>query len=366
MDDVVVISDPVEARLLVAEPGQAVRVGLVAPLSGTRGMLGPAVLTCAELAAAEINMAGGLLGQAIEFVLVDAGQSARAVVAEVAGLVGDGAISALIGTHTSDVRGDVIRAVAARVPYVYTTHSEGGETSPGTYMAGATPDQLRPPLTYLAQTRRAQRWAYISNDDVTHHRATPFARRYLKEAGADLVAARHVPSVTDPQPLLDLLSAAKVDAVLLLLVGRDLVTFNRAFTASGMDRLMPRLSITLEENGLLGIGGDETGELYAVHQFFWTLPTDDACAFVERYTARYGPEAPVPGSHAEATYTALHLLTALARRAGSLRTSELDAVADGTTFNSGRGTLMMRNRHLDQSVHLARANQLEFDVIRSF
>jgi urea transport system substrate-binding protein len=366
VDDVVVIRDPLEARLLVAEPGQAVRVGLLVPLSGTRGMLGPAILTCAQLAAAEINTAGGLLGQAIEFVLVDSGKPARTAIAEVAGLVRDGAISALIGTHSSDVRGEVIRAVAARIPYIYARHSEGGQTSPGTYMAGATPDQLRPPLTYLAQTRRARRWAFISNDEVSHHRAKPLARRYLQEAGASLVAARHLPSVTDPQPLLDLLSAAKVDAVLLLLVGRDLVTFNQAFTASGMDRLMPRLSITLEENGLLGIGGDETGELYAVHQFFATLPTDAACAFVERYTARYGPEAPVPGSHAEATYTAVHLLTALARRAGSLRTSEMDAVADGTTFNSGRGTIRIRNRHLDQKVHLARANQLEFDVIRSF
>ena len=65
MDDVVVISDLLEARLLAAEPGQTVRVAVAVSQSGKCGMFGPPALACAKLAAAEINVGGGLLGHLI-------------------------------------------------------------------------------------------------------------------------------------------------------------------------------------------------------------------------------------------------------------------------------------------------------------
>ncbi|MEV8513531.1 hypothetical protein [Dactylosporangium sp. NPDC051484] len=48
MNEVRVVFDPLEARLLPAEPGRAVRVALAVPTSGTLGMLAPAVLNCAS------------------------------------------------------------------------------------------------------------------------------------------------------------------------------------------------------------------------------------------------------------------------------------------------------------------------------
>jgi len=110
-DDVTMITDPMEARLLAPEAHRVVRVGLIVPTSGTLGMIAPAALNCAALAAAEVNRAGGILGRRVELVVIDGGGPPSAVAAGVAGLVRDAAVTALVGTHASDVRVATTRAV---------------------------------------------------------------------------------------------------------------------------------------------------------------------------------------------------------------------------------------------------------------
>jgi ABC-type branched-subunit amino acid transport system substrate-binding protein len=367
VDEVRVIRDPLEARLLPPEPGRAVRVALAVPTSGTLGMMAPAVLNCARLAVAELNAAGGLLGLPIEVVLVDAGRAPKTVAAELAALVREGAVSAVVGTHASDVRVAAVRDLRGRVPYVFTPPYEGGERAPGVFLLGETPArQLRPALDWLVRHRRARRWALIGNDYVWPRMLHHAAVAYLRDAQAQVVAARYVPfGALDPAPLLDLLHRRRADAVLLTLVGSDLAAFNRAYTSSRLAPV-PRLCAALEENGLLATDGDATGELYAAMGYFGTVTTDAALGFLERYTHRYGWQAPVVNGHAEASYDGMRLLAALAERAGSLHPAALDATAEGTTFAGGRGPLTLRARHVDQPVYLARADGLDFDVLHAF
>jgi hypothetical protein len=121
------------------------------------------------------------------------------------------------------------------------------------------------------------------------------ARAYLRALGAGVVAERYVPRGRfDVEPLLSAIAATRADAVLLTLVGSDLVEFNRAFAHSPLAQRVLRLCPALEENGLLGVGGDATGELYATMGYFASVATDAGLDFVARYAARFGPLAPVP------------------------------------------------------------------------
>ncbi len=344
------------------------RVALVVPASGTLGMIGPGALNCATLAADEINDAGGLLGRAVELRPVDGGRSAVEVAAEVRTLVRTGTVQAVVGVHPSDVRMALVPAICGTVPYVYTPPYEGGEQAPGVYLAGETPNrQLLPALTWLAQRSRGRHWFLLGNDYVWPRRVHAAARRYLRALGTVVVGERFVPRGTiDPLPLVDEIAATRADAVLLTLIGRDLVLFNRAFAGSALAHRVLRLCPALEENGLLGVGGDGTGELYATMGYFSSVATDSSLAFVSRYTGRFGPHAPVPGGHGEGCYDGMRLLAALVARAESLATPAVDAAADGTTVEGGRGRLAVRGRHVDAPVYLARADGLDLDVIASF
>lgn len=144
--------DPLEARLL---PSGSIRIGLIVPVSGVLGLMGPCAINCAVLASEEVNARGGVLGRPVELVLIDGGRPAGQVAAEVAGLVRSGTVQGVAGAHASDVRVAVVAAIAGRVPFVYAPPYEGGGRAPGVYFLGETPDrQLAPGIERLAGPRR--------------------------------------------------------------------------------------------------------------------------------------------------------------------------------------------------------------------
>ncbi|WP_214411962.1 substrate-binding domain-containing protein [Sphaerisporangium fuscum] len=361
-EPVTVVIDPLEAHLLRAD---TLRVGLVVPVSGVLGLLGPCAINCAMLAAAEVNTAGGVLGRPIELVLVDGGRPPAQVAGEVAGLVRAGAVQGLVGTHASHVRVAIEHSLRGAAPFVYTPPYEGGARSPGVYFLGEpASDQIVPGLDWLIDHRRARRWFLLGNDYVWPRLVHASARRHLRARSAVVVGERLVPSGTAAvAPLVEELAAARPDAVLLNLIGSDLVAFNRAFAASGLG--CARLCGALEEHGLLAVGGDSTGELYAAMGYFGGIATDANLSLGERYTRRFGPAAPLLNGHGHGCYEGVLMLAALIRRAGGTAVPAIEAAADGTSVTSGRGLVTLDGGHVRKRVYVGRADGLDFDVVTS-
>ncbi|MFI6477467.1 substrate-binding domain-containing protein [Nonomuraea sp. NPDC050663] len=350
------IVDPLEARLL---PSSAVRIGLIVPVSGVLGLVGPCAINCALLAAEEVN-GRGLLGRRVELVLVDGGRSPREVAAEVGALVASGTIQALAGTHASDVRVAVVELLRGRVPFVYAPPYEGGGHARGLYFLGETPvRQLRPAIEWLRARRRTRRWFLLGNDYVWPRLVNGAIRGYLDQ----VVGESYVPHGAAVAAV-EAVRAARPDAILLTLIGSDLVRFNRAFVREGL--AVPRLCAALEEHGLLGMGGDETGELFASMGYFHGLDTDAGLSFAERYAGRFGPHAPLLNAHGHGCYEAVMMLASLITRAGSLDVDAIDRHADGATITSARGELTLVDRQVRQPVHLGRADGLSFFLEKPF
>jgi len=135
---------------LAAESGADFVVGLLVPINGSAGIWGPSSIACAQLAQAEINAAGGVLERRIRLRVIDSSDEALEVGSVTAELMHSGAIDAIVGMHTSQVRQRVLRDVARQIPYVYTPLYEGGERTPGVFALGETPEQqLRPAIEHL-------------------------------------------------------------------------------------------------------------------------------------------------------------------------------------------------------------------------
>ncbi|MQA82413.1 MAG: ABC transporter substrate-binding protein [Streptosporangiales bacterium] len=365
------LRDP--AELLVGGPDRhALRVGLLVPVSGTLGLVGPAAIDCAVLATEEVNAAGGVGGRPLELVLVDAGRAPAEVARETGTLLDAGLVEVLAGVHASDVHRAVEHAVAGRAPYVFTPPHEGGARRAGVVLMGESPtEQLAPPVRWLTAHRRARRWALVGNDYIWPRAMHGAARRLLRDAGADVVLERLVPlGQVDPGPLIDALRRHRADALLLSLVGRDLVVFNRTFRHAGMGDTVVRLSGALEENGLLAAGGDESGELYATMRSFATMRDERQVALHERHRARFGAQAPVVGAYAEGCYDGLHLTAALGA-AGATRVADVTRVAgrllSGTTDRQVRRAWAAAPLGPPpRRVHLARADGFDLSVVASF
>jgi ABC-type branched-subunit amino acid transport system substrate-binding protein len=341
-------------------------MALVVPLQGPAGIFGPSCESCATLAMEEINAEGGVLGRELNLVPVDGGSAPTTVATEVDALIRAGAVEAVTGWHISAVREVIAPVIGGRVPYAYTALYEGGERRPGVFMTGETPDQqLGPALEWFASSVGVRRWTIVGDDYVWPRSSARAAHRFLRQLGGTVCDEMYVPlGTTDFSAVLHRVEASGCEAVLMLLIGQDAVEFNRAFSAWGLDRDVLRFSSLIDENVLLASGGDNTRGLMTSAGYFEDLATTSGLDFAATYFRRFGPDAPVLNSLGESCYEGVRLLVELMRRAASPDVLPMTSVAEGLSYESPRGTVELRDRHLRQAVFLAVADGLSWDVIQ--
>lgn len=350
---------------LIARREGVLNIALVIPLQGPAGLFGPSCEACAQLAVEEANASDGVLGREVRLIVVDGGQAPSRVADEVETLIDAGAVDAVTGWHISAVREVLAPRIDARIPYVYTALYEGGEHRPGVFLTGETPNrQLWPSLRWFDRNVGIRRWAIVGNDYVWPRMSALSAKTFLREEGGIVCDEMFVPlGTTDFGSVLRRIENSQCDGVLMLLIGDDAVAFNREFVATGLDRDLIRFSSLIDENVLLASGSENTRGLMTAAGFFDDLPTASGLDFAAQYSQRFGSDAPVLNSLGESCYEGIRMIVELMRRAGSSRTDPICAIAEGTTYESPRGTVEVRAGHLKQSVFLAAADGLQWDVL---
>jgi urea transport system substrate-binding protein len=345
-----------------ARPRAPLRVGLFVPTSGAAGIWGPSTIACAQLAADELNRAGGLNGREICLLTIDAASENPDLIPATSRLLADHTIDAVVGMHLSSVRKTLLPLLGGRLPYIYTPLYEGGERHAGVYTIGETPaHQLAPALVALSESRSPTRWALIGNDYVWPRVSHGYARDTLARLGCEVVhESFHPLGCNDYEPTVDALERSGAQAVLLSLIGQDAIDFNRAFAARRLAGRLRRLSCAIEENELLAIGADLTEELYVAGSYFASLATQANLAFQERYRNRMGVRAPTLNALGQSTYEGVHFLHALLGRGRR-------AVVPGepVPFRSARGAVWRGNDSLSCPIYLARANGHALEVVRT-
>lgn len=337
-------------------------------LSGSAGIWGPASVNASLLAVAEINRKGGILGREVELAVRDAGGEISDIVQQATDIVDHDDGDIIIGSHISAVRVALRKVVAGRLPYIYAPTYEGGERTPGVMAIGETPPgQSRPAIQWLAETKRAKRWYLIGNDYVwpwLSHRAI---KRYIAASGGQVVGEEFVPlGQHDHDEHIARIQAAKPDVVLMTLIGTNCITFNRALAEAGLGGKMLRFCGAMDETVLLGIGADNTENIYCSAGYFTAVASRDNDAFRSQYESRFGPHAPTLGAAPESNYEALKFLEAAAVRAGSVELRRLLAAARNIGYRGPRGEVTMQNGIAEMPIYLAGADGLDFRLLKKF
>lgn len=331
-------------------------VGYVVPQTGTAGIYGPSCEACGQLAVERINREGGIRGREVHLATIDGG--AADVSSAVNRHLMAGTIDAISGWHISAVRSAVAAIVHGRVPYVYAALHEGGAPDPGVVYAGEHPNmQIRPALEWLRVEMGVRRWVLVGNDYIWPRRTAQFIQDAVRGTHLSVDPEIYVPLGTrDFSTIIDALSNEPPDGVLMLLVGNDAVSFNRAFCEVGLTRDVVRYSPIIEENAILANGCDANRNLFVSAGFFDTLMTTEALDFAHKYYSRFGVTASAPRLNAigESCYEALLLLREIASRtepAGSL------------LYETPRGAVTLRNNQVQQDIYIAQAREYEFEIL---
>lgn len=358
-------------RFLPAEPTDKkgkIRVGLLVPFSGLDAMWGPPSQYSAVLASALINASGGILGREIELFGVNSGGRPEQVVSRVGELLDVHDVDVLVGTHMSNVRVAVRNAFSNIVPYIYATQYEGGERARGMLAIGETPErQYREAIYWMVRHMGVRRWYLLGNDYIWPRKTHLVLAALIREAGGDVVGEEYVPfGRDDHNASLARIRAADADIVFESLVGSDCVTFNHAFAEDDMQDTIARISGVIEENVLMGIGAENTRNLYAVSGYFNSLKTLENRSFLKEYQMAFGEDAPMQGGMSQTCYESIFCLATLAKKAGSLSVDALTMAGQDFTYFGARGRVQVTGSGTEMASYLMVANGHEYELIRSF
>ena len=361
--------DPVDAD--VSRRGGArnkLRVGNFLTFSGSPGIWGPASTNSVLLAVSQINGRGGILGREIELAMYDAGGPIEEVVERAAQAIAFDEVDVIMGSHISAIRVALRKVTRNRVPYVYTPVYEGGERTPGVMAIGETPyGQSRPAIDWLAHVKKASRWYLIGSDYVWPWQSHRAVKKYIADTGGVVVGEEFVRLGEDNHEAhLARIRAAKPDVVLISLIGTDSITFNRAFAECGLAATTLRLGGAMDETVLLGIGADNTENLFCASGYFNCVGSRANDEFLNSYRAMFGCNAPPIGSVGQSNYEGLRFLQAAAERAGSLALRPLCSAARNLTYAGARGAVTIRDGRAEMPIHLAEADGLDFRLITTF
>jgi urea transport system substrate-binding protein len=335
--------------------------------SGSPGIWGPAATNGVLLAASEINKRGGILGREIEMTMLDAGGPISNVVRRAEEAIAFDEVDVIMGSHISAVRVALREVTRGRVPYIYTPVYEGGERTPGVMAIGETPRwQSRPAIHWLAEVKKASRWYLIGSDYVWPWQSHRAVKRYVKEAGGQVVGEEFVPVGEDDHSAhLARIRAARPDVVLISLIGTDSITFNRAFAEAGLASTTLRLAGAMDETVLLGIGADNTENLFCASGYFTGVGSRANDDFLSRYHAMFGANAPPCGSIAQSNYEGMRFLQAAAERAGTLEFKPLLAAGRNIVYSGARGPVTIRDGRAEMPMYLAEADGLDFKLLKT-
>jgi urea transport system substrate-binding protein len=335
--------------------------------SGSPGIWGPAGTNGALLAVSEINKRGGILGREIELTILDSGGPIRDVARRAREAIAFDEVDVIMGSHISAVRLALREVTRGRVPYVYTPLYEGGERTSGVMAIGETPRwQSRPAIRWLAEVKRAQRWYLIGSDYVWPWQSHRAVKRYIAETGGQVVGEEFVPVGEDDHSAhLARIRAAKPDVVLISLIGTDSITFNRAFAEAGLAATTLRLAGAMDETVVLGIGAENTENLFCASGYFTGIASQGNDDFLSRYYGMFGANAPPIGSVAQSNYEGLCFLQAAAERAGTLEFNQLLAAGRNIIYSGARGPVTIRDGRAKMPMYLAEADGLDFKLIKT-
>ncbi|GAA1381457.1 urea ABC transporter substrate-binding protein [Pseudonocardia kongjuensis] len=338
------------AASCVDTSGDSVKIGFLNSRSGTMAISENTVYNSLAMAAEEINEAGGVLGKQLEVVAED-GASEPTIFAEKAEkLIRADCVAAVFGGWTSSSRKAMLPVFESNDALLfYPVQYEGLESSENIFYSGATTNQqIVPALDYLKE-QGATSLFLVGSDYVFPQTANKIIKAYAEANGIEILGEEYAPlGHTDFSTIVSKVRDAGADAVFNTLNGDSNVAFFKEYKSLGLTPdTMPVLSVSIAEEEVGGIGVDNIVGQPVAWNYYQTIDSPENAEFVAAFKARYGDDK-VTSDPMEAAYTSLYLWKAMVEKADSFAVPDVQAAADGVTFDAPEGTVTVNgdNHHI--------------------
>jgi len=339
-----------------------VQVGILYSLSGRDAASERLLVDAVQLAIAEINQMGGVLGRPIQPLLADGASDPTAFSDRARHLLATDGVTALFGCWTSLSRKAVIEPIEAYQGLLwYPSQYEGLEQSSHIFYGGSCPNQqVEPAVQWLLQHQK-RRFFLIGSDYVYPRTANKIVRGILAQQAGMIVGECYVPMGTETfHKQIAQIRALQPDVVFNTLNGRSNRAFYQQFQEAGIHPTdIPILAVVeLPDLGPTGVGH------YLCASYFQDLDTPLNQDFVQRFQT-YSKTAAVISDAVEAAYVGVYLWRQAVEAARSFAVDEVRQAAYGQRFRGPGGWVQMdANHHLHKTCAIAQMTEDgHFDVV---
>jgi len=336
---------------LAADP---IRIGVPTGLSGANSVVAPSVVQSAELAVAEINAKGGILGRPVELDVADDGSGAAGAQKAFDSLIFQKKDNALISMETSAARNGGLTIVSrGKVPYIYTSLYEGRSCNHYLYADGAVPEQMVGPIVDHFMTKNGAKKFFLVGSDYNFGRGMlAFTRTYIEKKGGTVVGEEYQPmDATDWTAIISKMRAANPDAVIMSTAGgAPNVTLQKQYKAAGMQALVGNLSV--DEGTAKSMGADAQG-IFISASYLTNIDSPENKEFLAAMKKKFGAELKTPNDLSVPEYDAIYLYKAAVEKAGSVDAQKVVAALSRVSFDGPRGKIQMaKQRHAPLTMYL--------------
>jgi urea transport system substrate-binding protein len=311
-----------------------VTVGQLHSATGTMAISETGSIQAERLAIEQINGMGGILGRKIKIIQEDGASDWPTFAEKSKKLLENDHVAAVFGCWTSASRKAVLPIFERDNGLLYyPTFYEGLEQSKNVFYTGQeATQQILWGLNWANQTKKAKSFFLIGSDYIWPRTSNKIARKHIEGhlQGCKVVGEEYYPlGTTNFNSLINKIKIAKPDCIYAIIVGGSNVAFYKQLKAAGItaDKQF-LLTISVTEDEVLGIGGENVAGFYSAMKYFESLDNDNNKKFVAAFKAKYGPKA-VIGDVTQAAYLGPWLWKAAVEKAGSFDVDKVVAASPG-------------------------------------
>ena len=335
----------------LAVTDDTVTVGILHSVTGTMAISETGSVQAEKLAIKQINAMGGVLGRKIEYIQEDGASDWPTFAEKAKKLLVNDKVAAVFGCWTSASRKAVLPVFEQYNGMLYyPTFYEGLEQSPNVIYTGQeATQQILAGIDWVTKAKGAKTFYLLGSDYIWPRTSNKIARKHIEKLGLRVVGEEYYPlGHTQFNSVINKIKLRKPDVIYSIVVGGSNVAFYKQLKAAGIDMTREKpllLTISVTEDEILGIGGENIEGAYAAMKYFQSLDNPNNKAFVAAFQQEYGADM-VIGDVSQAAYLGPWLWKAAVEKAGSFDIDKVRAASPGIELSTApEGYVKIHDNH---------------------
>tara|TARA_B110000196_G_scaffold157751_2_gene135827 strand:- start:7421 stop:8674 length:1254 start_codon:yes stop_codon:yes gene_type:complete len=342
-----------------------VTIGILHSLTGTMAISETGAQEAEKLAIKQINETGGILGRQIKIIQEDGASDWPTFAEKSKKLLVQDKVAAVFGAWTSASRKAVLPVFEKENGLLYyPTFYEGLEQSKNVIYTGQeATQQILDGLNWVAKEKKAKTFYLIGSDYIWPRTSMKIARKHIEKVlGGKVVGEEYKPlGNTQFGSVINKIRLKKPDVIYAAVVGGSNVAWFKQLKAAGItSKNQTLLTISVTEDEVLGIGGENLEGFYSIMKYFQSQDNPNNKAFVKAFKEMWGDDS-VMGDVTQAAYLGPWLWKAAVEKAGSFDIDKVVAASEEggielTTAPEGYVKLH-KNHHLWSKARVGKWNK---------